>query len=88
MNSDDSFLDLPRGIREVALELLLSEDPADKRRIAQLERISRARGISFEAMFTQAIAECCRTKLRTTTKMRTGGRKASPGKVGAYPEPS
>ena len=57
MNSDDSFLDLPRGIREVALELLLSEDPADKRRIAQLERISRARGISFEAMFTQAIAE-------------------------------
>jgi hypothetical protein len=55
MNSDDSFLDLPRGIREVALELLLSEDPADKRRIAQLERISRARGISFEAMFTQAI---------------------------------
>jgi hypothetical protein len=57
MNSGDSFLDLPRGIREVALELLLSEDPADKRRIAQLERISRARGISFEAMFTQAIAE-------------------------------
>ncbi len=57
MNSDDSFLDLPPGIREVALELLLSEDPADKRRIAQLERISRARGISFEAMFTQAIAE-------------------------------
>jgi hypothetical protein len=57
MNSDDSFLDVPRGIREVALELLLSEDPADKRRIAQLERISRARGISFEAMFTQAIAE-------------------------------
>jgi anti-sigma factor RsiW len=57
MNSDDSFLDLPRGIREVALELLLSEDPADKRRIAQLDRISRARGISFEAMFTQAIAE-------------------------------
>ncbi len=57
MNSDDSFLDLPRGIREVALELLLSEDPVDKRRIAQLERISRARGISFEAMFTQAIAE-------------------------------
>jgi hypothetical protein len=57
MNSDDSFLDLPRGIREVALELLLSEDPADKRRIAQLERISRARGISFEAMFTQAIGE-------------------------------
>ena len=57
MNSDDSFLDLPRGIREVALELLLREDPADKRRIAQLERISRARGISFEAMFTQAIAE-------------------------------
>jgi hypothetical protein len=57
MNSDDSFLDLPRGIREVALELLLSEDPTDKRRIAQLERISRARGISFEAMFTQAIAE-------------------------------
>ena len=55
MNSDDSFLDLPRGIREVALELLLSEDPVDKRRIAQLERISRARGISFEAMFTQAI---------------------------------
>jgi hypothetical protein len=55
MNSGDSFLDLPRGIREVALELLLSEDPADKRRIAQLERISRARGISFEAMFTQAI---------------------------------
>jgi hypothetical protein len=55
MNSDDSFLDLLRGIREVALELLLSEDPADKRRIAQLERISRARGISFEAMFTQAI---------------------------------
>jgi hypothetical protein len=57
MNSDDSFLDLPRGIREVALELLLSEDPADKRRIAQLEKISRARGIPFEAMFTQAIAE-------------------------------
>jgi hypothetical protein len=52
---DEWHPDIPPDVRQASLEMLLSDGPADKRRIDELEALSRERGLSFEALVTAAL---------------------------------
>jgi hypothetical protein len=50
--------EVSRQVEEAAEEMLIdSNDPADKRSIAELEALSRERGLSYEQMISKAIEQ-------------------------------
>jgi hypothetical protein len=53
--ADVPYVNLPPGMREAVLEILLSSDPADKRRIAELDTMCKKYGVSFEQLISESI---------------------------------
>jgi len=72
MRNDPAELDLPPGVREACLRMLLSESPEDKRRVEELEIIARNRLVSIEALVFEALQGLAQRRVMSVWELIRG----------------